>query len=175
MKYYAQLIIRCIGSSKDIAQRWYGHKCALKSNTHHSPHLQNAWNKYGANSFKFKIIEQCSEVELLIREQYHLNILKSWEPTIGFNISKNVRAGRGKIGNSITLKNSITGEIVTRLSQRKFAKEFRLNEASLGGLIKGKNNKCREWVLPDNKSCRVYEVLDPNEILPIYGSKEIYY
>jgi group I intron endonuclease len=49
-KYY-------LGSTKNFKNRWKRHIKALKNNTHINKHLQNAWNKYGENSFEFTIIE----------------------------------------------------------------------------------------------------------------------
>lgn len=64
---------RYIGSSANISQRWSGHKRALCKNTHHSRHLQNAWNKYGADSFEFSVIEYCETNQLLDREQFYID------------------------------------------------------------------------------------------------------
>ena len=56
----------------------------LKKNKHHSPILQNYWNKYGEDAFSFKIIEEIFEDEqLLVREQYYIDSLNP-----KFNCSK---------------------------------------------------------------------------------------
>lgn len=67
-----------IGSSKDVYNRWKRHRYDLNHNKHHSKYLQNAWNKYGAENFKFDVIEQCSlEKEILLEiEQKYLDLLK---------------------------------------------------------------------------------------------------
>ena len=57
-----------IGQSKNIYTRWYQHKLELNYNKHGNRYLQNAWNKYGENNFKFYIIEKCSEDELNEKE-----------------------------------------------------------------------------------------------------------
>jgi len=54
-----------IGSAKNINKRWYQHKYALNNNTHDNSCLQNAWNKYGENNFKFTIIEEVVPENLL--------------------------------------------------------------------------------------------------------------
>lgn len=36
----------------------------LNRNVHNNKHLQNAWNKYGEESFEFNVLEYC-DVELL--------------------------------------------------------------------------------------------------------------
>lgn len=67
-KYY-------IGSSNHIYRRCRRHKNDLHCNTHGNAHLQASWNKYGKENFDFVIVEIISnEDELLLREQYHLDI-----------------------------------------------------------------------------------------------------
>ena len=49
-KYY-------VGSSCDIHRRWKTHIYYLTRNRHINDYLQNAWNKYGNNSFELLIVE----------------------------------------------------------------------------------------------------------------------
>lgn len=60
---------RYIGSAKNFAKRWKAHRNHLIRGTHHAPHLQRAWAKYGESSFQFNILELCEPHELLDREQ----------------------------------------------------------------------------------------------------------
>ena len=46
-----------IGSSTALAARWRKHTRDLRANKHHCPHLQAAWNKYGEDSFVFRVVE----------------------------------------------------------------------------------------------------------------------
>src|ERR1700761_525414 len=46
-----------VGSTVNQTERKSQHYTRLKHNKHHSRHLQNAWNKYGANAFGFGVIE----------------------------------------------------------------------------------------------------------------------
>jgi group I intron endonuclease len=62
-----------VGSSKHMQARWKTHKTKLKGNYHDNPKLQNAYNKYGADAFKFEILEICPADLLLIREQERLD------------------------------------------------------------------------------------------------------
>jgi len=80
-----------IGSTKNIADRWYRHLYDLKNNNHINIHLQRSFNKYGKSSFNFEIVENCDEDILLLREQYYLDMLKPYE--FGFNIGKNAAGG----------------------------------------------------------------------------------
>lgn len=47
-----------VGSSTQRYVRWRTHKKKLRANTHHCPHLQAAWNKYGEGSFEFSVVER---------------------------------------------------------------------------------------------------------------------
>lgn len=77
-----------IGSSKDIYGRWIGHTSELKRGTHHSYRLQNAWNEYGEQNFTFSIIERCDINDRLLREQYYIDMYKSYDPLYGYNIAR---------------------------------------------------------------------------------------
>jgi group I intron endonuclease len=61
-----------IGSAVDIKKRWQWHKDDLRGNSHHCKHLQNAWKKYGEQSFIFEIIEIVNDktMLLLIEQQW---------------------------------------------------------------------------------------------------------
>jgi group I intron endonuclease len=70
-----------IGSSVDITSRFGNHKSTLRKNSHNNPKLQNAWNKYGENSFSFEIVELCDPKILYRIEQKHLNKIKNSSQT----------------------------------------------------------------------------------------------
>lgn len=80
-----------------MTRRWYEHRDELVKGVHHSPRLQNAWNKYGEESFVFVVEEQClndvTPQQLLDREQWYLDTLKPWDDEIGYNISKEASGG----------------------------------------------------------------------------------
>lgn len=63
-----------IGSSINTINRWRDHLWMLKNKVHHSPGLQNAWNKHGQEMFSFEIIEELETKDKLhVREQYWLD------------------------------------------------------------------------------------------------------
>src|SRR6476620_11859536 len=48
---------RYVGStSTSFARRWQQHLNLLLQGKHHCKHLQNSWNKYGAEAFAYEII-----------------------------------------------------------------------------------------------------------------------
>jgi len=82
-------IVTCkkyIGSAIDIDVRWKNHKKSCRSRIHENSYFQNAWNKYGEQSFQFQVLEKCEKEKLLEREQYWLDFYKSYERNNGYNI-----------------------------------------------------------------------------------------
>ncbi len=79
-----------IGQAQDFKFRWSRHKTMLKGRYHENDHLQNAWNKYGEKSFKFKVLEYCSVDQLDEREQHFLDVYT--DKGICYNIAKDATA-----------------------------------------------------------------------------------
>jgi group I intron endonuclease len=61
-KYY-------IGSAGSFERRQWQHKTDLKRNVHKNPHLQAAWNKYGAEAFVFEVLEVVPEGESQLKAE----------------------------------------------------------------------------------------------------------
>lgn len=77
-----------VGSSISIKQRWADHRKALRARAHHSPKLQNAWNKYGPEAFEFVVLESVLLLEDLVpREQHWMDRLNAHGA--GYNIRPN--------------------------------------------------------------------------------------
>jgi len=66
---------RYIGSSVNIKRRWNSHKSALNRGINDNPHLQNAWKKYGQDSFLFEIIESNINEHLLEQKENEYIVL----------------------------------------------------------------------------------------------------
>jgi group I intron endonuclease len=78
-----------IGSSKDIHKRWLTHLSCLRRNKQPNRYLQFAFNKYREENFKLEIIENVLDKNNLIkREEYWINELKSYNHSIGYNINR---------------------------------------------------------------------------------------
>lgn len=83
-----------IGKSNNIGNRWYEHKSELNNGKHINSHLQNAWNKYGSESFKFDIIyEAIDENDALKMEEYFINKFKANENKYGYNLTTGGQSG----------------------------------------------------------------------------------
>ena len=81
---------RYIGSAKHFSKRWNVHTKCLKKQKNHSRYLQNAWNKYGKDAFKFNILLVCDPSDRLFYEQ---RLIDGMNPE--FNICKVVGTTEG--------------------------------------------------------------------------------
>lgn len=76
------------GSSNNVKERWKTHRSKLRNGIHPNPHLQSSWNKYGAESFEFKIEEEIPSDKLQDAEQCYLDWCKLcsfWSYNIGYD------------------------------------------------------------------------------------------
>ena len=90
-----------IGSAVDLFSRKSKHFSDLKFNVHKNPHLQLSYNKYGEDNFKFWIAELVPDInQLLICEQWWLDMFKPYNNKTGYNICK-------KAGSQLGTKRSL--------------------------------------------------------------------
>lgn len=45
-----------VGQAVNIRKRWEVHRCTLETGNHRNRYLQRAWNKYGADAFRFEVL-----------------------------------------------------------------------------------------------------------------------
>lgn len=65
---------RYIGSAVNIGRRWSTHRHALRRGKHHSPRMQNVWNKHGEDVLEFVVLEAVEDkANLIEREQVWLD------------------------------------------------------------------------------------------------------
>ena len=82
-----------IGSATRLKERFRNHKTLLRRNKHFNSHLQNAWNKYGEDNFKFEILEIISDIEkienlielLIKKEESYIIKMNSNNRLFGYN------------------------------------------------------------------------------------------
>ena len=88
-----------IGQTVDYTRRVYLHTHYLMNNRHINTHLQNAWNKYGSDNFKFELIcdftnefEQYDRVTqdkvLNEAEVFWIKQFKATDENFGYNLSE---------------------------------------------------------------------------------------
>lgn len=76
-----------VGKTLHFIRRMGCHKLALRKNKHYNPPLQNSWNKYGEDNFKFEILVECEKEFLFSEEHYWCNLLNVHNQEYGFNIA----------------------------------------------------------------------------------------
>lgn len=73
-------------SSSGFRHRWGCHIRDLKANSHESGHLQNAWSKYGADAFDFRIAEFVEPERCIEVEQLYLDLFPKGDRKDVYNI-----------------------------------------------------------------------------------------
>ena len=137
-----------VGSSINLKQRFNDHKKLLRHNKHPNNHLQSSWIKYGEDKFNFEIIEFVINDNLLITEQFYIDLFSSYDNKIGYNISKIAGNTFGtKITDESKLKMSIARTKKTKVNLLT-DKAKNITDLYLKPSINmGKNNKKSKPVL----------------------------
>ena len=114
--------------------RWNRHIRDLNDNKHPNTKFQHAWNKYGADNFRWEIIEKVEESNLLIVEQKYLDIAcREKDKCYNLNfIAGKPPSSKGRIASEETKKKlSLAGRGKKR--SKEFVERCRLR-------VSGKNN-----------------------------------
>lgn len=141
-----------IGSAVNFCMRWSVHLDHLRKNKHHASYMQNSFNKYGKDSFKFEIVEFVPDENMLIkREQFWLDKLTPYDRSIGFNTLKIAGSALGHKLSDVTKKKlsvslgktvlqySKDGDLIERYdSTRSASKELRLSHGEICNCANGK-------------------------------------
>lgn len=109
------------GKSYGFETRWLRHRADLRGNCHQSPHLQNAWNKYGENNFEFMILEQCDDNMLIIREQHWIDYYDSMNQNKGYNLKEAGSRGKWSEESKKKMSESLKGRVFTEEHRRKLS------------------------------------------------------
>jgi len=177
-----------IGSTKNAKVRWYQHKYSLNNNKHINNHLQNAWNKYGKDSFDFIILEENipSDKKFEI-EQAYFKKLNPFPPQ-GYNIATQANGGGVSFYSEMNIKevkkllsegvcnievSNITGVSQSTINSVKMLRSWEdvgeeYNEV-LKLIIEKQNNKISEKELTDDILEEAYKLKNSG-----MGIKEIH-
>ena len=120
-----------VGSSKNIQNRIKEHISLLKNGNHRNEELQKEYNAQSADDFKFIIIEQIEDKELLFEREAHWIIeLESTNPDKGYNILVPIEG----TGFSRPMSEDEREVISKRFKNRYFSPEHRrkISEANSG-------------------------------------------
>lgn len=95
---------RYIGSTNNFKRRLIHHRSDLRTNTHHSPILQRAYNKYGEHRFYIEILETCEPIQetlflleqkyLDLKPEYNINPIANRPPGFKGEVSEETRQKR---------------------------------------------------------------------------------
>jgi len=85
---------RYVGSAINMGARFNEHKKLLRRGSHHSAHLQAAWNKYGEDVFRFGALEEWEPEFLVGMEQWWINMLRpEYNHRVGASSNLGIRFG----------------------------------------------------------------------------------
>lgn len=177
-----------IGSAVDLRRRLYAHLKSLRRNSHDNTYLQNAWNKYGEDSFEFSVIEIVDDKSKLLEvEQKWINQTLCYKRDKGYNISptagstlglkhtkeqrlKNSLAKRGSKSPNHTIDESIAKEIKLKLKDGLGIKEVsEIMNVNYDVVKSIKQGKAWNHVLPeiDLSNINLKKKLNEDEVLEI--------
>jgi predicted GIY-YIG superfamily endonuclease len=83
-----------IGSSRDIARRWWEHRHHLRLGRHYNSKLQAAWAEHGERAFRFVVIAEPASDKLQWAENLFLAAAREAGPTL--NISQHAAGAHGR-------------------------------------------------------------------------------
>ena len=141
-----------VGSSKNIFLRWSMHRSMLRSGKHGNIILQRAWNKYGEDSFEFKVLEECPLDFLIVYEQDWMERLNAPMSKGGMNINPIAERGNSCPKNHSSRRKQFKlynpdGKLVEAVGIRAFAEEHGLDRDSVRKLLKGRMIDHKGWRL----------------------------
>lgn len=164
-----------IGSANNLSQRISTHKYTLRKGNHINKYLQNAWNKYGEDKFRFEVLELVLSSFLLEREQYYLDKLKPFRER-GFNIYRVAGSPQGQVVTDEARKkmseaqyrwlNSLSPEEREALRQSRSERFRKMRERNAGKPRKPHSPeskiKAREYAMLRVRA--VYTVISPDGV-----------
>lgn len=82
-----------VGSSYDAPARMRDHRRRLRAGIHSNSYLQNAFDKYGEDAFRWEVVEWCSKSQLVRRETEWIRRYRSDKRRYGYNLVNPVQTG----------------------------------------------------------------------------------
>ena len=125
-----------IGQTKNKRKRIDEHKYDLRHNIHHSVYMQRAFNKYGEKSFRFEVIEECSQNDVDNRECFWIKFYNSTNKKYGYNSESGGNKNK-TLSSETKYKLSIKGKERYR-THYKFINEFRKKMSEIASSRIGK-------------------------------------
>lgn len=168
---------RYIGQTTQTSSvRWSDHKYDLNTNRHDNPHLQNAWNKYGAKTFIFQVLSEAGNMkELNELEIHYINTYRTQDSKFGYNLRSGGSNGKHSIESRKRISNSLMGKrhsaesgvrksrtrrksgyppvmspkgkLFKILDLTNFCREHNLHTTGMFDLVNGKCRHYKQWTL----------------------------
>lgn len=131
----------------NFGDRWDCHRAQLNGGYHDNPHLQNAWNKYGADNFEFAMVEVVDDAsELNDLEMKYISEYRSRNLAYnmhdggdgGYNLGKHLsEETKRKIGEKN--RNNMIGKKASMETREKMSASQRDRYA------RWTDNECKAW------------------------------
>ena len=163
-----------VGSSKNVYQRWKTHLNQLKRNKHYNIILQRAFNKYSKISLSFKLLEETTRDNLLVKEQYYIDLHNP-----KYNIQKNALKGGSPNKHWVICTPDQEWVITTDLKQ--YSEQNNISYSSMMHIAKGrrpgisKGYFCREAYIKEIEKGKPIKTKENISKLPITNYPYIYF
>lgn len=119
-----------VGSAENFEVRFKRHKSELRGGKHHCIYLQRAWDKHGAEAFRFEPLMYFESLDLKAAEQSVLD--KLWDTGTLYNMAKDAKAPmRGRKHSPETMAKLI-GRKASEETKRKLSIAHLGNSSALG-------------------------------------------
>lgn len=154
-----------IGHASSLKNRLKSHRKTLIENRHHSSHLQRSFNKYGINNFCVKVLEVSTKDQIVIREQYWIDTLRTSQREFGYNFADARGSALGlkrrletveKLRQTVLdrhrkdiIQKSLDGKVIKvwmNTNLVTIAKELSVSQISLCHNLKKRNKSCGGFV-----------------------------
>lgn len=116
-----------VGQSVNVYNRLIHHRKKLRANNHDNEHLQNAYNKYGEESFLFELLVECDDRFLNSEEAYWCNILNCYDNNYGYNLVINNPNGSNKRLKKETIEKMVKNRNYVMSEENKALLRLRLS------------------------------------------------
>lgn len=87
-----------VGSTSNLSKRWSRHRQELRDGKHRNRHLQAAWDLYGGDAFRWRVLAVIEPSQRIWLEQRAIDALDACNPEHGFNKAREAGVSYGARG-----------------------------------------------------------------------------